>query len=378
MTYHSPTGGSRAAQFIACPGSVALFKLFQEEYDRDDPDYRVDGVAAHEVAAECLRTGRDAWEFIGDYPRFDAEHASAVQFYVDEIRRATQLTSAHVEETYGEEGDEVAGTPDVWWLSEEAMGILCTMRDYKHGVGIAVDAVNNTQLLYYAELVRRADPTIQFFDLGIIQPRAFHPDGPVRTWRVTAGQVQDWAEEVLLPAIERTKHDVRFVPGSHCQLCPRKLVCPALVGMSKAVALSPEGTAHIQNMTDEQLGYEFQLTKPAELYFKAVASEAMKRTFAGATIPGVKTVKKKADRVWKEGAAAYFNDLAGDRAFEPAALKSPAAMEKVAGKLLVAEWSTTPDAGYTIAPETDRRKAVSTTAIPQRYIDSAHQIEHTE
>ena len=377
MTYHSPTGGSRAAQFIACPGSVALFKLFQEEYDRDDPDYRVDGVAAHEVAAECLRTGRDAWEFVGDYPRFDAEHASAVQFYVDLVRKEAGSFKPYVEQTYGE-GEEVAGTLDAWWPASLGLCLVGIIRDYKHGVGIAVDAVNNIQLLYYAELVRRANPLLEGFDLGIVQPRAFHPDGPVRTWRVTAAYVKQWAEEVLLPAIERTKHDVRFIPGSHCQLCPRKLVCPALVGMSKAVALSPEGTAHIQAMTDEQLGYEFQLTKPAELYFKAVASEAMKRTFAGATIPGVKTVKKKADRVWKEGAAAEFNTAYGDEAFEPAKLKSPAAMEKVAGKTMVSEWSVTPDAGYTIAPETDRRKAVSTTAIPQRYIDSAHQIEHTE
>ena len=377
---HSRLGASKAEQFIACSAAPQLVSLVHPVEDADEPDYRRDGTAAHAVAAECLRTGLDPWNMIGDprYPLFDKEHVDAVQSYLDFVRERSAGAELLVEQ-YVDDPDfeEFGGTLDAAWVcAAPGLAIGAYVVDYKHGVGLAVDAYKNPQLLYYALGMLIEHPELEWMTLVIVQPRAWHSLGPIRDYHVSAQEVLQWAERVLHPAMRKAQDSgARFVPGSHCRFCPVKLACPALVGMVRAVAHAPVvGSILPQEMTDEQLGAEGAMVKPAEMYFRAVMSEIARRQFAGRQILGWKVVAKRADRVWVDPLEAERDANATwlTEAFEPSEFKSPAQIDKLpGGKEFTAKRAHSPQTGYTIAPDEDRRKAVSVTAIPQALLDKA-------
>src|SRR6185312_11747702 len=98
LPVHSPLGASSAERWLNCPGSVALLKKLDLP-ESDEPDYRRDGVAAHEAAAHCLTNGLDGWEIIGSKfheVEINEEIANAVQLYLDTVRPLTAKPGVHV------------------------------------------------------------------------------------------------------------------------------------------------------------------------------------------------------------------------------------------------------------------------------------------
>src|SRR5690606_30785348 len=62
--------------------------------------------------------------------------------------------------------------------------------------------------------------------LHIVQPRAHHAKGPVRTWTTTIAGLREF-EARLKKAAEATD-DPRapFVAGEHCKFCQASAICP--------------------------------------------------------------------------------------------------------------------------------------------------------
>ena len=57
--------------------------------DSDEPDYRVEGSAAHEAAAHALNNGLDAWELVGESflgIEQTPELVDPLQIYLDHCR----------------------------------------------------------------------------------------------------------------------------------------------------------------------------------------------------------------------------------------------------------------------------------------------------
>lgn len=335
------------------------------EQESDEPDYRVDGTLAHEVASEALRNNLDAWEFVTPgIRRFRADHVEGVQKYIDFVwKRLKQLRArfSYVEmevEQHVTHPDEPAfyGTIDVYFLAGNEPGgwIYAEVIDFKHGVGIAVDVIDNGQLKYYAVGLQCRYPGIDIFNLVIVQPRGFHKDGIIREWSITGGKLSYWATNVLLPGIRKAqegKGDV--IPGSWCRFCPVKLVCPVLGALSKAAATAP--TVALETLSNEALGYEFELGKAVEIYLKAVYTEMSRRALSGQEGPW-KIVRKKADRQW----------IPGYQAPRMSVPMSPKQAEDRLenGKQLTAEFAhIPPDPGVTVVGIADKRQAIVRTAI---------------
>lgn len=355
VTTHSKVGASSAERWMNCEGSVALIDMLGEDEYSDEPEYRRAGTEAHEVAAECLRTGADAWEYVGSRETFDVEASAAVQVYLDIVRNL-EPGAVLVEEHLSDPSHPMAfGTADhILFRCTE-----CDVTDYKHGVGVAVDVEHNVQLMYYAYLVLLRTPHVELFRLRIVQPRGFHRDGPVREWTISAADLRKWAEDELYPKMDAALIGTELTPGTHCRFCPAKLRCGALGNLAKAAA---EGAQAADNgkMADDTLFRELAL-KPAVLsYLKALEDEAYRRLVDGADGAGiVKLVNKKADRQWKPEAMTVLDSRFGKTAYTDPKPKSPAQIDALpGGKEFTREWAFAPQTGYSVALASDPRTAV--------------------
>ncbi len=390
MITHSRLGPSGAERWMKCPGSVELLKHL-ELPESDEPDYRKEGTAAHEAAAYCLRHAIDAWEINGQ--EFNGvpvaeEMADGIQIYIDECRSWGPLPAMAPEmETW------IASANMIWYIEHplaspgihpEAFGTVdfalvnchtLRMRDFKYGQGIVVEAYQNPQLMYYAFMLLRLHPEVRQVDIGVVQPRAFHADGPVRRWETDAAEILDWGHTVLIPAMQAVEIDRTLDPGPHCRFCPAKLVCPAMAALANAAASTDANTP--VNLTDERLGADYCQLAALEMYIKAVRDETFRRLNSGIVVPGTKLVAKRANRVWKPEATDALTTAIGLDAFTEPALKSPAEMEKVsaAAKVLVKELAYLPDNGLTVALAGDQRLAITVQKTEERFAKGLDNIE---
>ncbi len=119
---------------------------------------------------------------------------------------------------------------------------------------------DNPQLKYYAFGFIEADgadihPDDEVVTLTIVQPRVpWHPDGVIRSWDTTAGELRKWAYDELLPAMQAAERkDGGFQLGDWCRFCPAKLLCPA---MREAVDTAVSGIQRIEAATVDELSEE--------------------------------------------------------------------------------------------------------------------------
>jgi hypothetical protein len=355
---HSPLGASGAERWMNCPGSVSLLKRMDLP-ETDEPEYRSKGTSAHSVGYECLTQGKDAWEFAGtEHGKHEAdmEIMTAIQVYVDECRSLITPTAEVFHEFNIADPDfhpDFFGTLDFGAVDGATMYI----RDYKHGAGIAVDCEWNPQIMYYAWGLLRRFPNVETIDLAIVQPRAFHPQGPIRRWTVSAEELRRWALDDLRPAMARTEEDGSLDAGPWCRFCPAKLVCPLMVSLFGAACTADPKL--VVKLDTQSLGRSYQYTAAVKSYLKALEEETLRRLMAGDEVPGTKLVNKKANRIWKDGAEKYLLASPVGMIYTEPQLKSPAQLEDLGplAKKLVAEWAYTPVTGLTVALASDKRVA---------------------
>jgi hypothetical protein len=389
---HAALGASSYYRWSACSGSVRLSAGIESESSA----YAEEGTAAHELAEVCLNNGQDAIEWTdrklpAKYGSVyvTGEMAEAVQVYLDYVRpfilAGDQVQIEHrfdlsglgiLVPVYDMDGGigtykplEMFGTADcVIYLPDHKKLIVA---DYKHGAGIAVEAEGNPQLRYYAlgALLTMPDAVIESIEVVIVQPRAFHPAGPVRSETLDLFDMDCFRVE-LIEAAKRTQDpDAPLFAGAHCRFCPAHPVCPAQQSRALAVLESDFDVITIppapETLSVERLGQILRAADGVENWLKAVRSHAYRIASEGGTVPGFKLVAgKEGNRTWAdEDDAAFALSLAGvaDEDLYIRKLITPAAAERIVGKKAAKEL-----AGYvarkpgvpTLVPQSDKRPAI--------------------
>lgn len=406
---HSKLGASSAERWLNCPGSTALIQAF-ELPETDEPEYRKQGVAGHAAAADCLARDIDSWEIVGDkYEDYEIspEMADAVQVYLDRVRPSigngpaggrysgkdffieAKLAAPDVHEA-------MFGTVDFGALvrghqpeGSRTDGFL-DVTDLKMGQGITVEATDNPQMKYYAFMLihTKFKELVDDFPvrLTIVQPRAFHPDGPIREWWTTVGEIKSWVSRDLLPAMHST--DTALTAGEWCRFCPAKLACPLLSSLFKAASsYDPE---EVVDLSDATLGLSYEKISPVKFYLKALEAEVYRRLMKGSDVPNTKLVNQKTNRIFKTEAVELVEgkEIAipvqeallkrfGDDAYEPRKLKTPAQLEGLGpeGKKFVAEYAYMPVTGLTVALATDKRAKITTKTVQERFAAALANLE---
>lgn len=372
MVGHSKLGASSSHRWMHCAGSVRLIETLKlaEDYESDRSEFAARGTLAHWVGSECLENGKDAWEYTGHTEtvdgfriKLDADDMAAVQVYLDYIRGLGDVTNLLVEHAFHvpEIHEAFYGTSDAAVTMPELVEIV----DYKHGVGVAVDAEENSQLKMYAAgvIVTTQVPRGRKVRLTIVQPRAFHEKGDIRSWDTTAGAVLDWIEDEWKPRAAATEaEDAPLAEGKWCRFCTAILDCPqTAAAVRRLVAMKDADMSKLSEWELAELRADAEIARTVE---KRAGDEIFIRLQRGKKVPGWKLVQKKADRVFKlvdgelkltDEAERVFGQDAYDRK-----LKSPAVLEKLpGGKAFVKSWAYKPETGLTLAPMDDARTAVS-------------------
>lgn len=368
---HSPLGASSAERWLSCSGSVALLKKL-ELPETDEPEYRAEGVAAHELGAHCLKEGFDTWELIGEKfhdKEVNKEMADAVQVYLDAVRPAKQREGA---KSYVEFGISSPAHEFFYGTVDDATvwDIYAEITDYKHGEGLLVEVEKNPQVMYYAYGILRLHPNVKKVKLRIVQPRISYADS-VREWEVDADYIREWADNILIPAmrIAELEHG-DLDAGEWCRFCPAKLVCPLMTQLfGAAMTINPK---QIVELTDASLGRSYNYIQAVKYYVKALEAEIYNRLNRGGKVDGCKLVPKRANRVFKSEAPSLLKEKFGDDAFTAPEMKTPAEIDKLGatGKAFTKEYAYTPQTGLTVAAADDSRIGVKVQTSKEAFQNS--------
>lgn len=388
---HASLGASSAHRWMACPGSLRL----SEGIPNRSSKYADEGTAAHQLAERCLRNRWRAEVCIGgteivrdaDWPVTD-EMAEAVQVFLDTVRGAMVEGDTLLVEQRFSLSDAVHpgmfGTNDACVISPGRKTLF--VYDYKHGRGHAVEAKGNPQLRYYglgALLHATGSGGIGRIVLTIVQPRAIHRDGPVRSETICALDLMEWAADLKDAAVATEAPDAPVRAGEHCTFCPAAGVCPALRDRALEGAMADFAGASITVpaepgvLTVEQLARLLDHADLIDGWLAAVRAHALHLAESGATVPGYKLVPKRATRKWanEEEVPQALSALGVDpgEMYHPGKLKSPAQIEGALparlgsslakraahlGALVVKESS-----GVNLVPDGDPRTAQAPSAV---------------
>jgi hypothetical protein len=363
---------------MVCTASVQATRGLQ-----DTPsEYAEEGTAAHMLAEQCLKSGADAGDCTGQEITVQSgsvfvvtdEMAEAVQVYLDYVRKIHKSlpdSELWVEREFhlSHIHAEMWGTCDA--IVYQPMGKTYVI-DYKHGAGHAVEAAGNAQMMFYGLGALEHSWDVTEVTLAIVQPRAFHRQGPVRETQIRPEGLVQWGQGLLkTKAAEAFGDAPKFVAGDHCTFC---LHAPACVKLRESVnehaltTFSPVEVAPIAfvasaSLTDEQLGRTLDFADGLESWVKAVRSEAYARASRGQAPTGYKLVQGKGgNRKWadEDAVAAAIPDETIRCVTE---LRTPAQVEKMLKarkiKLDLSSLTVQSPGKPTLAPITDPRPAIS-------------------
>lgn len=354
---HSPYGASGAHRWTVCHGSIRA----QEGKPDDKSPYAQEGTAGHAVAATCLESGQDAIEFAGrvvEEVEIDESVVEAVQVYLDTIREdqaqrggkllvETKFHLSHLHPLF-------YGTADCTRLGTDC---ILSVYDLKLGRGKIVevrskDGKPNIQAGYYgigalhalARLVQQLG--ITHVELVIVQPRAWHKDGPVRRATFTVAEIEALGPMLVAAAAECAKPDATLVPGDHCTFCKAAGTCPALRQLAfdtaqldwddvEGVTYGGIGDKTLNPVTTDSATISRVLTTIEDViepWISAVKFHAHLLAGTPAGFPGYKLVDRQARRKWADAEKAAAELCLGfgldEGSIYDKKLLSPAQVEK--------------------------------------------------
>lgn len=223
---------------------------------------------------------------------------------------------------------ECAGTPD-WWRYDPIERIL-RVWDYKYG-HLFVEVFENWQLMAYAggllDLLGLRDEETTL-ELGIVQPRSYHPEGPVRRWRIRATELRGHINRAEAAAHEALSPHPTARTGTHCEFCPGRADCRTLQNAAASVA-DFLGTMERVNMPAPALAAELTILDSAAALLEARRTGLQQQAAAmirrGERVPGFALEAQPGRMKWKCTAeeAAQLGDLMGVQLRKPLEVITP-------------------------------------------------------
>ena len=380
MGAHAVLSPSAAHRWSHC---TACLKLEQTIPDTGS-SYAAEGTLAHSLAELCLRKHFDnipddeyvrrLGEIRSD-PMFNPEMESYVGLYIDTVLGVCyafldppyvvaekRLDISHI-------APECFGTADCIVINADTLHVF----DLKYGKGVPVSAEGNPQLRLYALGALRAYSMlydIRTVTMHIVQPRLDNYSEET----LTVDALTAWGKTIKGKAEEAYSGTGTFCAGEWCRFCKAKSVCRARAEAMLALEEPKQRMEQGETLADDEIGGILLRAQTLENWVKGLETYVQEKLLAGGEIPGWKLVEGRSVRTITDTDRAfevltgsgYDADLLYER--KPLGLT---ALEKLCGKKklteLIGSYITKPAGKPTLAPESDKRKALSKKKLEEMF-----------
>lgn len=228
MIKHALLSASSSHRWLACPPSARLCASMPDMAS----DYAREGTEAHSLCEYLLSISlgmktedqKQKLEYMSD------EMAACADMYVsyvlEQVESAKKLCSdplVLIEQRldYSRWVPEGFGTGDCIIAADKVLSVI----DFKYGMGVLVEAEQNSQMMCYALGALVLFDGIYDIDeiaMTIFQPRREN----VSTYIMSRSELLEWADTVLKPRAElAVKGEGEFLAGDHCRFCKAKATC---------------------------------------------------------------------------------------------------------------------------------------------------------
>jgi len=323
---HRRFSPSKMERYGVCPGA---HNLLERTPARERTVYATEGTEAHDILDAGLNTycasAKEALDnSIHCVADIDDTTLAAVQDCLDYVWGIFEVinnqygdlvmfTEQYVNPPIHILPGEAAGYCDIALFSRKARKLWII--DFKNGVGVVKEAEENKQMKQYGagflfdedlKLVNPAD--VDTVVLVIVQPRAFHPKGPVRSWETTPGYLADYLFDLEEDIEKCLDPNAPLNPGvEQCQFCEARSVCPAIearnlmvihpqvrqVEQIPTIKLPDPKSLDVTRLS--QVKQSFELLR---IWMKGVDTHVDELLRSGVHVPGYKIVESEPRREW--------------------------------------------------------------------------------
>lgn len=339
---HALLSASGSKRWLSCPPSARL----EETYPDKETAAAREGTLAHAIGEFYLKYylkhnhtnvtlpkqfrnqefyNKAMFDYVFEY----------IEICIEKINTALSIDKTAyiaIEEKidYSEWAKEGFGTGDLVIITDKYVEIV----DLKYGKGVAVSAIDNTQMQMYALGIISNFGFMYDFDtirMTIFQPR----NGGISSQEKSVKDLIKWGENIVKPTAELAYEGIgEFNAGKWCLFCRASLRCKKYSEYCLSVAkydfIDPEF------MSDEEMADALNRIEPLIHYAKQIKDYALSEALQGRTWPGYKLVEGKSSRKYSDidaviGRLQKANIDSSDFMKEPE-LKSITELTKLLGK----------------------------------------------
>ena len=364
---HAVLSASSSYRWLACPPSaLECAKLPDVQSDFAKQGTEAHALCEYKVKKALGEKGTDPTKSLTTFDEEMAECTDAyAQFVLESLAAAKTvcpdpLVLVEQRLDFSRWVPEGFGTGDCLIVADDTLTVI----DYKHGLGVLVDAEKNPQMMCYA--LGALDLFDGIYDIRQVSMTIFQPRREnVSTCTLTKEELLQWADTVLKPTAELAAQEKgEYKAGDHCRFCKIRATCRKRAEYN--LELAKYDFAMPSTLEDREV--EAVLAKADELvsWVGDLKDYALQQALAGKKWAGWKLVEGRSNRryVSDEAVAAKVEE-AGYSPYEKK-LMGITALTKLLGKRrfdeLLTDLIEKPQGKPVLVPETDKRLAMHTAA----------------
>jgi hypothetical protein len=381
MSDHAVLSASGAHRWLNCLPSARL----ELEFVNNESSAAAEGTAAHALCEHKLkkalhmRSKRPVSVYNSDEME---EHSDAyVEFVMEQLELAKQsctdpliLIEQRLDfSCYVPQG---FGTGDCIIIADKKLHII----DFKYGMGVLVDAVDNPQMKLYA--LGALEIYDSLYDIEEVSMTIFQPRREnVSTWTIRVEDLKAWAEKELKPKAKKAYDgEGEYLPGEWCTFCRAAVKCRARAEEKLKLAQSEFKLPPLltDSEIEEVLSKLSDLTKWANEIIAYATDAAVNH---GKEWHGFKVVEGRSVRKFKdEDAVAEVAKANGYKDIFRQSLITLTEMERLMGKSkfekILGDLIYKPPGKPTLVPLSDKRPAMNVSNAKNEFNEITEECEY--
>lgn len=228
MSKHAFLSPSGSHRWLNCTPSAML----ESEFPGGSSSAAEEGTAAHEFCEHKLKKAlrRRSKRPVSDYDSDEMQEYtdSYVDYVLEQLEVAKQtckdpMVLIEQKVDFSEYVPDGYGTADCIIVSDNTLQII----DFKYGLGVLVDAEQNTQLMCYS--IGALNLFDSLYDIKEVTMHIFQPRREnVQNWTIPVDELKAWAENEMKPKAQMALNgEGEYHPGEWCQFCKAAVRCRA-------------------------------------------------------------------------------------------------------------------------------------------------------